>query len=85
MIDDLGSSNGTFVSDDEVFEPTRVSAGDTLLIGSSVIRLRGAVPAADIAPARPPAAPRLLAQPGVEPPDPTIALIDMRIGSELAG
>ena len=39
FIEDLGSSNGTLVNDREIREETRLAAGDTLVIGSSVLRL----------------------------------------------
>ena len=40
MVEDLDSSNGTFVNHQEVHAPTIVTAGDELLIGTSVIQLR---------------------------------------------
>ena len=40
VLEDLGSSNGTFVNRVEVHAPTHVRAGDELLIGVSVIQLR---------------------------------------------
>ena len=39
-IEDLGSKNGTFVNDAPVVEPTVVSDGDRIRIGSLVTRLR---------------------------------------------
>ncbi len=42
IVEDLGSSNGTFLNDDEVHVPTNVAAGDQLLVGVSVIELRDA-------------------------------------------
>ena len=42
VVEDLGSSNGTFVNHNELYAPTRVTAGDELLIGVSVIQLRSA-------------------------------------------
>jgi pSer/pThr/pTyr-binding forkhead associated (FHA) protein len=42
LLEDLGSSNGTFVNHAEVHAPTRIQAGDELLIGLSVIALRSA-------------------------------------------
>jgi pSer/pThr/pTyr-binding forkhead associated (FHA) protein len=42
VIEDLGSSNGTFVNNNELYAPTRLTAGDELLIGVSVILLRSA-------------------------------------------
>ncbi len=40
VLEDLGSSNGTFVNRVEVHAPTRLRDGDELLIGVSVIQLR---------------------------------------------
>jgi pSer/pThr/pTyr-binding forkhead associated (FHA) protein len=40
VVEDLDSSNGTFVNHQEVHVPTIVVAGDELLIGTSVIQLR---------------------------------------------
>jgi hypothetical protein len=37
VIEDLGSSNGTYVNGKEIVEPTPLAAGDRLLIGSCVI------------------------------------------------
>ena len=42
VVEDLGSSNGTFVNDHPVTAPTFVAAGDELLVGVSVIALRSA-------------------------------------------
>lgn len=42
VVEDLGSSNGTFVNDGQVQAPTPVSVGDCLLIGVSVLQLRSA-------------------------------------------
>lgn len=42
IVEDLGSSNGTFINQNEVYAPTRVGAGDELLIGVSVIQVRSA-------------------------------------------
>lgn len=42
VIEDLGSSNGTFVNSNELHGPAHVSAGDELLIGVSVIQVRSA-------------------------------------------
>ena len=42
VVEDLGSSNGTFVNQNELHAPTRVTAGDELLIGVSVIQVRSA-------------------------------------------
>lgn len=43
VVEDLGSSNGTFVNHNELVAPARVTDGDELLIGVSVLQLRSAV------------------------------------------
>ena len=40
VIEDLGSSNGTYVNDDRIVEPRRVAEGDAIRIGSSTLELR---------------------------------------------
>ncbi len=40
VVEDLGSSNGTFVNSNELHAPTHVTAGDEVLIGVSVIQVR---------------------------------------------
>jgi len=99
VIEDLGSSNGTFVNDVEILEPTLVTAGDKLLIGSSVIELRAVPAPPPPAPAAPPpaapgpvvpAAPPLVARPSsAGAPDEAEETLpvggDPRIGTELAG
>lgn len=42
VVEDLESSNGTFVNNNELTGPTRIGAGDELLIGVSVIQVRSA-------------------------------------------
>ena len=39
-VEDLGSANGTFVNQNELFGPARLDAGDELLAGVTVMRLR---------------------------------------------
>ena len=41
-VEDLGSTNGTFVNQNELMGPAHLDAGDELLIGVSVIQLRTA-------------------------------------------
>jgi pSer/pThr/pTyr-binding forkhead associated (FHA) protein len=43
VVEDLGSSNGTFVNQNEIVGPTIVAVGDELLIGVSVLEVRSAV------------------------------------------
>jgi pSer/pThr/pTyr-binding forkhead associated (FHA) protein len=40
FVEDLGSTNGTFVGTQRLTEPVRVEAGSTLRIGKTVIELR---------------------------------------------
>ncbi|HEU5171350.1 MAG TPA: FHA domain-containing protein [Gemmatimonadales bacterium] len=40
LVDDLGSSNGTFVNDERVGSSARLTEGDRLRIGSVVLRLQ---------------------------------------------
>ena len=46
-LEDLGSTNGTFVNGNELHAPTFTSAGDQILVGVSVIQLRSAQQVAD--------------------------------------
>ena len=43
-IEDLGSSNGTFVNDARISGPTRLAAGDRIRIGASSIQLESDQP-----------------------------------------
>ena len=42
IIEDLLSSNGTVVNGQPIFEPTPVAAGDSILLGTTVIQVRSA-------------------------------------------
>lgn len=42
VVEDLGSSDGTFVNDQRIDEPTPVAAGDRIRVGGTVLRLRPA-------------------------------------------
>lgn len=42
LAEDLGSTNGTFVNGNQIHAPTRMTPGDQLLVGISVIQLRSA-------------------------------------------
>jgi predicted component of type VI protein secretion system len=48
-IEDLGSLNGTFVNGNRIEAPTRLSAGDSVKLGQTVIELEGARAAATMA------------------------------------
>jgi hypothetical protein len=79
-IQDLGSSNGTLVNDEEISVPTRIGAGDRLLIGDCVVVVSRAVPEVAPPPPEPPPSPPApplmpptesappLAGPGAAPP-----------------
>jgi pSer/pThr/pTyr-binding forkhead associated (FHA) protein len=40
VVEDLGSRNGTFVNGQQIFSPTRLGAGDQLVVGVTVLELR---------------------------------------------
>ena len=42
VVEDLGSTNSTFVNGHEVYLPTRIAPGDTVVIGTTVLELRNA-------------------------------------------
>jgi len=42
VVEDLGSANGTFVNQNELYESARLDPGDELLVGVTVIELRSA-------------------------------------------
>jgi pSer/pThr/pTyr-binding forkhead associated (FHA) protein len=42
IVEDLGSSNGTFVNQNELVGPARITPGDELLVGVTVMQLRSA-------------------------------------------
>ena len=46
LIEDLGSTNGTFVNGERVTEATPIRPGDAILIGASTLEVAGTVPAA---------------------------------------
>jgi pSer/pThr/pTyr-binding forkhead associated (FHA) protein len=41
LVEDLGSANGTFINHNELMGPARVDAGDELLMGVTVVQVRG--------------------------------------------
>src|SRR5215210_8604214 len=63
VVEDLGSTNGTFVNREEVHGPTPVAAGDELVVGVTVLQLRGAEEVARQPSAVRPVPPPLAAQP----------------------
>jgi pSer/pThr/pTyr-binding forkhead associated (FHA) protein len=44
-VEDLGSSNGTFVDGERITEPTQVGAGAEIRIGTTVLAVEGVLPA----------------------------------------
>jgi len=55
-VEDLGSRNGTFVNGQKIEGPTRLSGGDTIKIGQTVLALEGVARAAETAVSPSPAA-----------------------------
>lgn len=43
-VEDLGSTNGTFVDDQRIHEPVRVGGGARIRLGSTVFELEGVLP-----------------------------------------
>ena len=70
-IEDLGSTNGTYVNGSRIEGPTRLAGGDTVKLGRSVLEVESARAAATVA-APVPAAPAASA-PAPTPPPPTPA------------
>lgn len=66
VLEDLGSRNGTFVNGNEVHSPTRLTPGDQVLVGSTVLELRSAEQIAR-QPSRVVAVPPALASPERKP------------------
>ena len=68
VVEDLGSTNGTFVGGKRVSEPRRLSEGDRIGIGSTILELRGVGEASEEA-ARPsePAATQIQESPPLPP------------------
>jgi len=56
-VEDLGSRNGTFVNGQKIEGATRLSGGDTIKIGQTVLALEGVARAAETAVSPSPAAP----------------------------
>lgn len=56
-IEDLGSTNGTYVNGTRIEGATRLAAGDTVKLGKSVLQVEPARAAATVAAAVPPAPP----------------------------
>ena len=55
LVEDLGDPGGTFVNDAELRVPTRMSAGDELQVGVTVLKLRSGTEAPSEVRAKPPA------------------------------
>ena len=48
VIEDLGSTNGTFVNGRKIDSPTRIKPGDTLRVGTSTLQVEGSVDRPDV-------------------------------------
>jgi FHA domain len=73
VVEDLGSSNGTFVNGNQLHAPATVGPGDDILIGVTVIELRSTAQIA-AQPSAVRAVPQAIAaEPAVPPPPPTPA------------
>jgi predicted component of type VI protein secretion system len=66
-IEDLGSTNGTYVNGVRIAAATRLAGGDTVKFGRSVLQVESARAAATVAAAVPPAAPTSAAPPAAAP------------------
>src|SRR5829696_1920499 len=70
VVEDLGSSNGTFVNGNELHAPATVGPGDDILIGVTVIELRSTHQIAAQPSAARPVPQAIAAQPAAPPPPP---------------
>jgi pSer/pThr/pTyr-binding forkhead associated (FHA) protein len=73
VVEDLGSSNGTFINGNELHAPATVGPGDDILIGVTVIELRSTAQIAAQPSAVRPVPQAIAAQPAAPPPPPTPA------------
>jgi pSer/pThr/pTyr-binding forkhead associated (FHA) protein len=74
-VEDLGSTNGTYVGDHRTTRSAVLEPGQQLRIGSTVLRLAGVAPTAEHAP--PPTAERPLPPPGLATAPPPAASFDV--------
>jgi phosphoserine phosphatase RsbU/P len=72
-VEDLGSLNGTHVNGKKIDAATRISGGDTLKLGRTVVRLEAERAAATVASAVPAAAAAMTASPASNGPAPDTA------------
>jgi len=56
VVEDLGSTNGTFVNDLQIHSPTRLLVGHRLLVGTTVLELRAVGQPSTVYPVPPPLA-----------------------------
>ena len=63
LVEDLGDAGGTFVNDAELRVPTRISAGDELQVGVTVLKLRAGAEAPSAVRPKPPALAAAQAEP----------------------
>jgi type III secretion system (T3SS) inner membrane Yop/YscD-like protein len=64
LVEDLGEPGGTFVNDAELRAPTRMSPGDELQVGVTVLKLRAGADAPSEVRPRPPALASAQVEPG---------------------
>ena len=72
-IEDLGSTNGTYVNGSRIEGPTRLAGGDTVKLGRSVLEVESARAAATVAAPVPPAPAASAPAPTPPPPTPAAA------------
>ena len=70
VVEDLGSSNGTFVNGNQLHVPATVGPGDDILIGVTVLELRSTAQIAAQPSAVRPVPQAIAAQPAAPPPPP---------------
>jgi predicted component of type VI protein secretion system len=72
-VEDLGSLNGTYVNGKKIEGATRISGGDTMKIGQTVVRLEAERASATVASAVPASAAAMTASPATNGPAPDTA------------
>jgi predicted component of type VI protein secretion system len=77
-IEDLGSTNGTYVNGSRIEGPTRLAGGDTVKLGRSVLEVESARAAATVAAPVPPAPAASAPAPTPTPPTPAAATAGAR-------
>ena len=70
VLEDLASSNGTFVNGTRLVQPQILNAGDSVRVGETTLQLVAAAPVAPASPPAPPAVPAANAPTPPAPPPP---------------